>query len=61
MSTNPERDAFDAGARAMREACAKLIQAWWGAAPAGHRHPGHPHQLELQIRSVKPERLDGRP
>jgi hypothetical protein len=56
-----ERAAFDRGVRAAREAAARVVHDWWSKAPAGHRHPGHPHHLEVAIRKLKPEWVEEQP
>ena len=56
-----ERAAFDKGVRAMREHCAQLVHRWWDRPIPSRYRADHPHILEVAIRKVKPEHVEGRP
>lgn len=58
-----QRDAFDAGATAMRDRIAKGLKAWWTAAraTAGRHWPGHPHAVVCKVEQIDVTTTEGRP
>ena len=44
-----ERDAFVAGAEAMRSRVLAGIRRWWDAPKSSRYRPSHPHWLEVAI------------
>lgn len=58
-----QREAFDAGATAMRDRIAAGLREWWTAAKstAGRRWPGHPHAVVCKVEAIDVTTTKGRP
>jgi len=58
-----QRDAFDAGATAMRDRIVSGLRSWWSAAKAvaGRWWPGHPHAVVAKIAAIDVTTTEGRP
>lgn len=59
MTADEIREAYRQGALDMQARIADGIDRWWAMAPAGHRHPGHPHHLAAKVRAIDVDSLPG--